>query len=322
MDERAHGPRTRRAILVAGAAALLAGGCAAAAPSGIAVLPAPSFHVAEGLAPCGAAGATGAWIDGDRPVVVAVHGKADSPLRFAALADALADRDAQTVCFHYDARRRVDPAARRLRGALASLRAQLDPGVTVTVLGHSLGGLVARRALVRDLPGARPARLRGPLRLVTAATPFAGVKAARDCGRDWLHVLSFGATAVVCQFVAGDSWHDIHPNADLIRRPGRLDPAVARVLQVRTVERGACQRQRDDGTCLRDDFVFTLEEQQSAVVDADPRVDVAVVRSGHVQIVDDRGAPPRKLLTALERAGVLPAAKGVAARGDARVADR
>jgi len=145
------------------------------------------------------------------------------------------------------------------------------------------------------------------VRLVTVSTPFAGIAAAADCGKPWLHALSLGVTAAVCRGIAGEAWNDLHENASLIQSPGTLAPQVAEVLEIRTDEAGACRRRDDAGTCVEDDFVFSLSEQRNPTVTRDHRVTVQRVEAGHVEIIGrpDRVSP--KLVNLLEGAGLIAA---------------
>lgn len=66
-----------------------------------------------------------------------------------------------------------------------------------TVIGHSMGGLVARKALEAD---GRDQRRRDDanIQLVTVSAPLAGIKAASTCGVRQLHWLSLGTLPGLC----------------------------------------------------------------------------------------------------------------------------
>lgn len=280
----------------------LSGGCAS--------VPAPLVHVGAadpgapipGLVVCGAGGAE-LQLDPSRPLVLFVPGRDDSGERYAALSYHFEVEGKQTACFAYDDRDSLDESAAHLAQVLAGLQARLPPA-RITIIGHSLGGLVARRALVAEreqrlVPGAFT------YTLVTVATPFGGIRSAADCGRTWLHLLTLGASAAVCGLVAGQTWQEIPPNSDFMRKPGTLLPAVTEAIGVVTLERGACRRQMLRGGCDEPDTVFSLGEQRNPAVEADPRWARVQVTAGHVEIVGDPGTPPTKLIAILQERGIL-----------------
>lgn len=290
----------KRAVWVA--AVFLSGGCAS--------IPAPLVHVGKddpgapipGLVVCGASAAE-LQLDPARPLVLFVPGRADSGERYAALSYHFEVEGKQTACFAYDHRDSLEDSATRLSEVLGALQERLPAG-RITIIAHSLGGLVARRALVAD----RERRLEPggfTYTLVTVATPFGGIRSAADCGRNWLHLLTLGASAAVCGLVAGQTWQEIPPNSDFMRRPGTLLPAVTESIGVVTLERGACRRRSFRHGCDEPDVTFSLGEQRNAVVEADPRYTRVQIAAGHLEIVGDPGTPPTKLIRILQERGVL-----------------
>jgi pimeloyl-ACP methyl ester carboxylesterase len=243
-------------------------------------------------------------LDPARPLAVLVHGCRSSAGRFRALAGVFASRGQQAVCFEYDDRDAIEASAGRLVAALEALEARLPPH-RITIVAHSQGGLVARRALVSERDAPLRTRPGFAYRLVTVSSPFGGIRASADCGKTWLHVATLGVTVGICRAVAGEKWNEIHPGAGLVQRPGTLAPEVDEVLKVVTDERGSCRRARSDGSCAESDAVFTLEEQRNARVDGDPRLRPSEVRAGHAEIVGDGSRIPDKLLGLLEGWGVL-----------------
>lgn len=244
-------------------------------------------------------------LDPDRPVILLVHGCYASGGRFRALARVFEAHGQQVLCFNYDDRARIDAAADRFVAALRRLQARLPAG-RITVLAHSQGGLVARRAFVRE----RTDPIRGDgftYRLLTVSSPFRGIDASADCGKAWLHGVSLGLTVVVCYGISGDKWNEIHPRADLVKHPGTLVDAVEEHVRLATDERGTCRRTRDNGTCAEDDYVFSVDEQVTPRIDADPRVVPVEVAAGHVEIVGTEGIAPDKLLALLQARGILAA---------------
>jgi pimeloyl-ACP methyl ester carboxylesterase len=292
----------RRAVWAA--VLLFSGGCATA--------PAPLVHVGPddpgapipGLVVCGARGAE-LQLDPARPLVIFVPGRADSGERYAALSYHFEVEGKQTACFAYDDRGSLEESASRLTQVLAALQRRLPPG-RITIIGHSLGGLVARRALTTE-------RARGlesgafTYSLVTVATPFGGIRSVADCGRTWLHLLTLGVSAAVCGLVAGETWQETPPSSSFVRKPGTLIPAVTEAIAVVTLERGACRRRSLRGGCDESDAVFSLTEQRNLAVEADPRWSRVQITAGHVEIVGHPGTPPTKLIAILQDRGILAA---------------
>ncbi len=214
----------------------------------------------------------------DRPLVVLVHGNKAAPDVFAPMAQALEREGVQTVCFRWVQRGRLTFAARALARALGQLRAQ-----RIIVLGHSLGGLAARRALTRTLLPATDASID----LVTVSTPFAGVRAASSCGVVWMRVVSLGTVSTICRRITrGSKWRDIHPDSELISAPGELADPVRAHLHVVTDERDTCRRHHPDGRCAKSDYVFSLDEQSAQSI-ADPRLRTVQVRVGHGAVISE-----------------------------------
>jgi pimeloyl-ACP methyl ester carboxylesterase len=141
--------------------------------------------------------------------VVFVHGMLGSPGNWSVLIDRLtADPSArerfQFLTFGYDSLQPIPESGRQLLGALAVARRRFDPEGRdasfdrVVLVGHSLGGLVAKEAAARA-PGPRPAEASGPTpggpagprvgRLIFVATPHRGAPVDRGAVRSvgaWL----------------------------------------------------------------------------------------------------------------------------------------
>jgi pimeloyl-ACP methyl ester carboxylesterase len=235
------------------------------------------------------------------PVTVLVHGCNGSAGRFRSLAQLYAFHGQQAVCFSYDDRESLVASARRLNAALDRLSRSV-PGRELTVIGHSMGGLVARKAME---PDAAVPKDEARKKLVTVSAPLAGIQVASACGSTALHWLSLGAVPLSCWLVTGDNWHEITSASDFIQRPGPLRPAVRRYLKVVTDERDSCRRKSADGACLQSDYIFSLAEQYQPVVDTYPQRVNVEVQAGHVEIVGDKDVAPRKLLGILQQQGML-----------------
>jgi hypothetical protein len=286
--------------------AMLAAGCGSANR-----IPAPEVRfgdsatavVVSGLDECDDQASKRLEIDPDRPLVVIVHGCNASGRRFRALARVFEEHDQQTVCFNYDDRESIIETSASLTTALEAVEGhmRLQP---ITVLGHSQGGLVSRRALAEhvgdegDRPGER-------YRLVTVSSPFDGIEASSRCSSVGMHVVTLGVSALLCRIIAGDKWDEIHPEAEFMREPGILLAGVDEHLEVITDERDSCRRFDDSGECVEDDYVFSVAEQTNDAVQGDSRVSSVEVKAGHVEIVGNEGQPPDKLIALLQAEGVL-----------------
>ena len=241
-------------------------------------------------------------INTEHPVTVLVHGCKGSAGRFRSLAQLYAFHGQQAVCFSYDDRESLVVSARQLGLAVEELARNVR-GRDLTVIGHSMGGLVARKAMEHDDKTAR--RDNASVKLVTVSAPLAGIEVASPCGSTALHWLSLGAVPLSCWMVTGHNWYEITSASDFIRKPGPLRSSVARYLKVVTDERDSCRRRNAAGACLESDYIFSLAEQYQPVVDAYPQRVNIEVQAGHVEIVGDKDVAPRKLLSILQAQGML-----------------
>jgi hypothetical protein len=256
-----------------------------------------------GLGPCTDATDRTLHLDPREPLNVLVHGCNGSSGRFHALAEVLAFHGQQTACFAYDDRDSLMVSSGQLARAVASVAAHLDQP-ELTVIGHSMGGLVARKALVAD----RVDALGGPhigLQLVTVSAPFAGIFSARLCAVPALRILSLGLNDLACWLITGDNWYEITHASDFIRKPGTLVPQVRRHLKVVTDERDTCRRRDAAGRCVEDDYVFSVAEQRYPPVTGAPDTKDVEVAAGHVEIVGETGVVPDKLIAVFQREGIV-----------------
>jgi hypothetical protein len=257
----------------------------------------------SGLAACSPNQPPVQEIDPDAPLVLLVHGCYSSGGRFRSLADVFELHGQQTLCFNYDDRNSLQESAEQLRVGLRGLQRHMRDK-HVTLVGHSQGGLIARVALSGPAPLEHGDSL-PRYRLVTVSSPFAGIRAASDCGSLAMHVLTLGISAAACQVVTGSDWNEIHPRAELVRNPLRLWPTVTSHLAVVTDERTSCRHYGPTGECEKSDFVFEVTEQSNPRLLEDPRVKTVQIEAGHVEIVGESGIRPDKLVDTLQRHGIL-----------------
>lgn len=255
-----------------------------------------------GLGPCTDQADRRVSINRAAPVTVLVHGCFGSAGKFRKLAQVLAFQGQQTACFSYDDRDSLDVSAARLATAIDQLAGTLDKP-DLTLLGHSQGGLVARRAVASAWPGAR--QVAAELRLVTISAPFAGIDAAATCGNTVLRVATLGLLDLTCRAISGDKWHEITARSSFIQQPGELQPAVRQHLKIATDEAQTCRRLSADGRCLKDDYVFSLREQYFPPVDRSPVVRAIDLKAGHAGVVGETGEVPQELIALLQREDVI-----------------
>jgi hypothetical protein len=239
------------------------------------------------------------------PVTVIVHGCFSSAGRFRSLADVFAFHGQQTVCFSYDDRDGLTDSSQELITAIEELHKVLQTP-DVTVIGHSQGGLIARRALIQE----RSDRIDVgdvTIDLATISAPFGGIEYAANCGSKTLAWLSLGINPLLCHIVTGQKYRDIPPTSDFVTNPGQLVPSVSRHIKIVTDEVGTCRNYNDRGKCIEDDFVFSVDEQHQQNVDTHAGVLPILVSAGHVEIVGDVNTVPEKLIKILQQQGLLRA---------------
>lgn len=269
------------------------------------LLPEPDVMVAiPGMRACTDSDEPSIQINSAAPVTVLVHGCNGSAGRFRSLAQLFAFHGKQAVCFQYDDRDSLFDIAAQLSDSLDQL-AQVSHCQTIHVLGHSMGGLVARKALERDYEMSFKRRDK-QVELITVSAPFAGISAAKYCGMRPLHWFSLGVVPGICWIVTGDNWFEITAASDFIKYPRSLVPSVQKFLKIVTNEANTCRRESTDGRCIESDDIFGLSEQYHPKVDSYPNVIDVQVDAGHVEIVGDKNITPGKLLSVLQAHGLLP----------------
>lgn len=237
------------------------------------------------------------------PLTVLVHGRINSAGRYHSLAKAYASHGQQMICYSYNVRDSLILSADKLVFALQQLMV-VSRNKNITILGHSLGGLVARKALEANsmsFLGKNNAKIK----LITVAAPFAGVASANYCGSRTLNWLSLGIIPGICWSIAGDGWYEITSWSNFIQYPDPLSPSVLRYLKVVTNEKNSCRRTNGDGECIESDYVFALSEQYHPVIDSYPQVTNILVDAGHVEIIGYKQVSPDKLLGLLQQENML-----------------
>lgn len=300
--------KARLGCLLAALGLALLSGCAVAPPARVETNPGqagtPDIAVlVDGLGPCNDGPDRTLHLDSSKPLNILVHGCRGSAGKFKMLAEVLAFHGQQTACFSYDDRQSLMLTSGKLAASIDKVATSLR-SPQVTVIGHSLGGLVARKSLIRERSDPL-SRRDVDVRLVTISAPFAGIDSANPCANPWYRVLSLGINDLACWAISGDKWYDITSPSDFIRHPGQLVPQVHDYLKVVTDERETCRAQDAQGNCIESDFIFSLDEQRHPLIDGTPRLKQEVVRAGHVEIVGENGVTPRKLIDVLQRYGVV-----------------
>jgi len=241
-------------------------------------------------------------LNSGEPVYVIVHGCFSSAGRFRSLADVFAFHGQQTVCFNYNDRDSLTKSSNELIAATEKLSAVLQQP-DITVIGHSQGGLVARRALTVERDRIDIGDV--DVGLVTISAPFGGIEAAAHCGSKTAAWLSLGLVKPVCHIITGDKYRDISASSDFILEPGQLVTSVDKHVKIMTDEANTCRIYDEEGDCVEDDFVFSIDEQKQPKVDAHPGLESIMVKAGHVEIIGDAQTVPDKLIEILQQQGIL-----------------
>lgn len=258
--------------------------------------------VPDGIYRCDSSNKKPTNLNPGQPVALLVHGLNGAPSLLSQFASVLEQRGMQTLCFTYGGRASLKRAARDLARSIETIAEKLD-SPKITLIGHSMGGLVARRALITE--SKEPIDVNADISLVTVASPFSGVRAASPCGYLSLRIVSLGLQDLACWVVSGNKWNQISPSSKFIQQPGTLHPAVSRFLMVKTDEVGSCRRFTRDNNCLRDDFVISYAEQALPDAAGGTQAQQIVLRVGHAAVVGQAGSPPLPLVEAMVRKGLL-----------------
>ncbi|MBF0264422.1 MAG: alpha/beta hydrolase [Gammaproteobacteria bacterium] len=239
----------------------------------------------------------------NEPITILVHGCNGSAGRFRSLAELFAFHGQQAFCFSYDDRDSLVDSSEKLITALNELSKKVE-NKNISVIGHSMGGLVARHAMETQYEDNWLDKS-VDLKLVTVSAPLGGMTVAKPCGNKLLHWLSFGFVPAACWAVTGDNWYEITPQSGFIQNPVALMSSVDSYIKIVTDERQSCRRKNDKDNCIEDDYVFSLPEQYNIKVDQYTNIQNIEVKAGHVEIVGYKGYAPHKLLSILQNTGVL-----------------
>jgi len=288
----------------------LASGCSKTIPSDPAFaqiessnLPTPDLIITvPGLSPCTTSTDPALYLNSKEPVTIIIHGCKASAYRFRSLAQVFAFHGQQAICFNYKDRDSLIESSGKLIDAMHALAKEMA-GVDITVIGHSQGGLVTRKALVDNRDKTFPAE-HGNIILVTISSPYAGISAAEHCASKTARFLTLGLVVPLCRLISGDKWYEITSRSPFIQQPGELIEQVSSHLKIVTDERNSCRRYQKD-TCIEDDFVFSLDEQYFDLVDTDSTVKNIEIQAGHSEIVGNYNVQPQKLIKALQTQGIM-----------------
>ena len=242
-------------------------------------------------------------IDSKSPVTVLVHGCKGSAGRFRSLAQLYAFHGQQAICYSYDDRASLVESAKKLATAVSEL-ADVTNNQSISIIGHSMGGLIARKA-VEENDNVSNVLADKKLELVTISAPLSGISSADYCGIESLRWLSAGVVPGVCWLITGDNWTEITSTSNFIKYPDPLIPSVQKYLKIVTDEKNTCRQKGKNGKCTESDYVFNLSEQYHPKIDSYKNITGVQVDAGHVEIVGNSRMVPRKLLSILQEYGML-----------------
>ncbi|WP_413282796.1 esterase/lipase family protein [Vibrio sp. MA40-2] len=236
----------------------------------------------------------------DQPLVLVVHGCRSSAGQFKALSEVYNHLGEQTACFEYDDRVSLETVSGELVDAINALSPIIGEE-RIVVLGHSQGGLIARRAHTQRRSDNKSLTHKN-IDLVTISAPFNGINASSHCGIDWLRIASLGLVDTICYLVTGSKYLEIPPQAEFIELPGKLAKQVQSHLVIKTDEVDTCRQYEASGECLKEDYVFSLDEQKQNLVGISEPI---IVKAGHVEIVGNEMTTPWKLINILQEHGLM-----------------
>lgn len=257
----------------------------------------------DGLEKCTAFSKKTSISNKEQPIVILVHGLRGSAKSFSRLAQHLQSLGQQPFCFLYNDRDSLVSSSAKLAESIQLLVSQTGKK-EIVVLGHSLGALVARRALVSE-HWENSLDQQMHFKLITVSGPFGGISTASGCTSPTMKFLTLGLVIPLCKMVSGDKWAEITFRSEFIRYPGMLSRNVSIHLKIETDEEYGCLAY-DEKICRTNDFVFSLDEQRNASIDSDQKVRVVMVKAGHVGVLGNEHIAPLQLVSTLEKNRILP----------------
>lgn len=256
----------------------------------------------EGLGPCYDDVNYPIEINSKEPVTILVHGCSASDGEFRSLSEILAFHSQQSFCFRYDDRDSLDKSAKKLTKAINELSNYLE-NPDIHIIAHSMGGLIARKALVASPENIIDKNV--AIKMATVSTPFSGIQDAKACANPYLRVGTLGIHDLACWMISGDKWYEITPASDFIQKPGELSSTVSEHLLIATDEQDSCRYSDKQNKCVADDYVFSLNEQKLEYSEQKYKRKDIVVKAGHVEIVGKYDHSPQKLIKTLQNEGFI-----------------
>jgi hypothetical protein len=242
-------------------------------------------------------------IDADSPITLLVHGCDGSAGRFRSLAELYAFHGQQAICYSYDDRESLVDNAEKLATAISQI-SQATNNQKISIIGHSMGGLIARKALEKDSINSKKFDDNN-LELITVSAPFSGIDIASQCGIKPLHWLSLGIVPGICWMITGDNWYEITAYSNFIKYPEPLVSSVDKFVKIVTNEENSCRKKDSNGKCIESDYVFSIDEQHNKIINGYDKTTTIQVDAGHVEIVGNKDIVPRKLIAVLQQHGML-----------------
>ncbi len=139
----------------------------------------------KGLSTCNSPPQKSLHITPNTPLTILVHSYSASAENFTNLSEALTQQGQQSVCFSYNDRDSLLSSAQALRKSISDIALYL-PAQELTLLGHSQGGLISRKASTLTF------KQEIAVKLVTVSAPLSDIQAAKNCGNPLLKIASLG----------------------------------------------------------------------------------------------------------------------------------
>lgn len=256
----------------------------------------------EGLGPCYDDVRRPIELNSQEPVTILVHGCSASAGEFRSLSEVLAFHSQQSFCFRYDDRESLDQSAKKLTKAINKLSTYLK-NPDIHIIAHSMGGLIARKALVQSPKNVINENI--AIKIATVSTPFSGIEDAKACANPYVRVATLGIHDLACWMISGDKWYEITPVSDFIQKPGRLSSTVSQHILIATDEQNSCRFIDEKNRCIEDDYVFSLDEQKLPYSQKKGKRKDIVLKAGHVEIVGKYDHSPQKLIKTLQNEGFI-----------------